>query len=38
MKVVKIEEIKSHIFWETRWISIKFSGKVCLTYDDIKSD
>ena len=33
-KIIKIEEVIIHIFWESWWISIKFSGNV--TYDDIK--
>ena len=32
-KIVKIEELKIHIFWETWWISLKK-----LTLDHIKSD
>ena len=35
MKIVKIEEAKIQNFWETWWISIKFSGKNW-TYGDIK--
>ena len=27
-KIVKIEEVKIHIFWKTSWISVKFSGKM----------
>ena len=32
-KIVKIEELKIHVFWETWWISLKK-----LTLDHIKSD
>ena len=32
-KIVKIEEIKIHIFWESRFIFGKNA-----TYDDVKSD
>ena len=35
-KIVQIEEVKVHIFWETLQILMKFLGKM-LTYD-IKSD
>ena len=35
--MVKIEEVKIDIFWETWQISVKFSGKNA-TYDDAKSD
>ena len=27
-KIVKIKEVKIHIFWDTWWISMKFLGKM----------